>query len=205
MKTIRLFTLLFTLLCVADVYAVTAEKILANAASKYAEAGSVSATYTFSSKAGGRSRGSIYVKGMKYMIDTPQASVCYNGTNQWEYLKSTNECTVTAPTFQATAQLNPYAVLTTYKSSYRAATVKSSIKGTYAVRLTPVSSHSPIARATMYIKASDWQPVRLDILDRGGTLTTIVITGIKTGVAIPDSKFVFDKKKHPGVEIIDLR
>lgn len=197
--------LLLSLFAALGCHAITAAKILSNAASKFSNSGSVSATYTFSSKNGGRSKGTIKVKGKQFRIETPQVMVCYNGTNQWEYIPSSKQCTVTSPTYQETAQINPYAILSTYKSSYKASTVKSSIKGTYAVRLTPVSSHSPISKATLYIKSSDWQPVRLDILDRSGNLTTILITGITLGAKFSDSTFIFDKKKHPDVELIDLR
>ena len=199
------FLMLLSIFAALGCEAITADKILANAASKFSKAGSVSATYTFSSKGGARSRGTIKVKGKQFRIETPQVMVCYNGTSQWEYLPASKQCTVTSPTYQETAQINPYAILSTYKSSYKATTVKSSIKGTYAVRLTPVSGHSPISKATLYIKASDWQPARLDILDRNGNLTTILITGITLGANLPDSNFTFSRKNHPDVELIDLR
>lgn len=205
MKKNNILTLLLILLASFTAGAITADKILANAAARFTKAGGISASYTFSSKTGGRSEGTIKVKGKKFRIDTPQVMVCYDGTNQWEYVKGNDECTLTAPTFQETSQLNPYAVLSTYKTAYRAASVKSSIKGTYAVRLTPVSSHSAIAKATLYVRASDWQPVRLDVLDRTGSLTTIIIKSITTGVNLPDATFRFDKTAHRGVEMIDLR
>lgn len=185
--------------------AITADKILANAASRFSKAGSVSASYTFFSKNGGRSSGTIKVKGKRFRIDTPQVLVCYDGSNQWEYVKCSDECTLTAPTSQETSQLNPYAILTSYKSAYRVSSLKSGIKGTYAVRLTPISTHSAISKATLYIRAKDWQPVRLDVLDRTGVLTTIYIQSIVVGAKFPDSTFRFDKKSHKGVELIDLR
>lgn len=184
--------------------AITAEQILASTTSRFTKAGAVSATYTFSSK-GARSSGSIKAKGKKFRIDTPAVSVYYNGTDLWEYNKGEKQCTLSTPPYSETAQMNPYAILSSYKSSYKATAVKSGIKGTYAVRLTPVSSHSPVSKATVYIRASDWQPVRLDVLDRRGALTTILITSIKAGVSVSDADFNFNVKNHPGTELIDLR
>lgn len=185
--------------------AITADQVLSNAASGFREAGGISASYTFSTKSGARSKGSIKVDGKKFHIETPDVMVCYNGVNQWEYVKASNQCTLTSPTYTETAQINPYAILSTYKNSYKATTVKSGIKGTYAIRLTPVSNYSPISKATLYVKSSDWQPVRLDVLDRNGNLTTIIISGISTGLKFQDSTFTFDKKKYPNAELIDLR
>lgn len=204
MKKIYLLFLI-AMLAALNCNALSADKILGNAAEKFSKAGGISASYTFSSKAGGKNSGTIKVKGKQFRIETPQIMVCYNGTNQWEYVAQSKQCTLTSPTFQETAQINPYAIISTYKNSYRATTVKSNIKGTYAVRLTPVSSHSPISKATIYIKASDWQPVRLDVLDKTGNITTILITSISTGLKLPDSTFIFDKKKYPDTELIDLR
>lgn len=200
-----LYILLLLTIAAGECYALTADEILNNSASVFRKAGGISATYTFSTKGGGRSKGSIKVEGKKFRIETPEIMVCYNGENQWEYVSSTNQCTVTAPTFTETAQINPYAILSTYKKSYKASTVKSSIKGTYAIRLTPKSNYSPVSKATLYVKSADWQPVRLDILDKNGNLNTILITGISTGVKFQNGTFTFDKKKYPNAELIDLR
>lgn len=201
-KFLTIIILLFS--GIISVSALTAEQILANAASKFTKSGAVSATYTFTMN--GRSNsGSIKAKSKKFCIETSSAMVCYNGVNLWEYNKAEDQCTLSAPPYSETAQMNPYAILSSYKSAYKASTVKSKIKGTYAIRLTPTASHSPISKATVYIRASDWQPVRLDILDRSGALTTILITSIKVGAPIPDSDFEFNTKQHPGTELIDLR
>ena len=192
-------------MAVLPVKAITADQVLGNAASVFTKAGSVSATYTISSGSSGKVSGSIKVEGKKFRIQTHVATVCYNGTNQWEYVAKNKQCTLTSPTYQETAQINPYAILSTYKNSYKIASVKSNISGTYAIRLTPISSNSALAKATIYIKSSDWQPVRLDILDKNNVTTTIIITGITLGQKFTDSTFTFDKKNYPGVELIDLR
>lgn len=200
-----LFSLSLIILSAFSSLAISADQILAKAASVFSKAGSVSATYTISSKGAGQTKGSIKAEGKKFCIETPQMMVCYNGTNQWEYVAQSKQCTLTAPTYQETAQINPYTFLNTYKSSFKASTEKSNINGTYAVRLVPVSGKSAISKAVIYIKSSDWQPVRLDVLDKTGNLTSIVITGISLGQKFPDSTFTFDKKKYPKVELIDLR
>lgn len=199
---------LYILLLLCSVFtadAITAEQVLANAANGFSKASGISASYTLKFQNGGSSNGSINVQGKKFRIETAQLMICYDGNNQWEYLAKSKQCTLTAPSYQETAQINPFAILNTYKSSYKAAMAKSSIKGTYAVRLTPVSSTSPISRATLYIKSSDWLPVRLDVLDKEGNLSTILIKEINLNAKFNDGTFTFDKKNYPGVELIDLR
>ena len=204
MKRLFTFIIVSFLFCFGG-KAITAEKVLSNAADVFSKAGSIEATYTFSSAKGGNSKGNIKVDGKKYKIEMPHFIVWYDGNNQWEYVVKMNQCTLSTPTSQELSQLNHYAILNSYKNSYKATSVKSNIKGTYAIRLTPLSSNSPISKATIFIKASDWQPVRLDILDKTGNLSTILVTGISLGKKFNESTFTFDKKNYPGVELIDLR
>ena len=46
---------------------------------------------------------------------------------------------------------------------------------------------------------------RLKIFDKNGSKYTYDITTLNTKIVLDDSFFVFDKSKHPGVTVEDLR
>ena len=59
---------------------------------------------------------------------------------------------------------------------------------------------------TLIVTKSEYRPVNIEMLYRGyQEPTEIVISNYRTGQKYVDSSFVFDAKKHPGVEVIDLR
>ncbi|MFN3667517.1 MAG: LolA family protein, partial [Sediminibacterium sp.] len=43
------------------------------------------------------------------------------------------------------------------------------------------------------------------ILEKNGNVYTYTVSNFNGKAVIPDAQFVFDKKKYPGVEEIDLR
>jgi outer membrane lipoprotein carrier protein len=43
------------------------------------------------------------------------------------------------------------------------------------------------------------------VLENAGNRYTYTVTSLKTNAAIADAQFSFDKKKYPGVELVDLR
>ena len=185
---------------------ISATQVLDNAAGRLHKSGGIVASYTV--KGSGNKvgvRGTLKVKGSKFAILDNNVSTWYDGATQWNYNVHSDECTVSTPTVSEISQINPYALLTGYKTLYKASMAKSKIFGTYAVKMTPVSRQNPVKSAVLYVRATDWQPVRIDLADRQNQTVTILITSIKTGQKLSDSAFTFPKSKYPKAEIIDLR
>lgn len=182
----------------------TASGILDKAASALLKGGGVSASYTIKS-GGGTQQGTLNVKGKKFNISSRAASTWYNGRTLWDYNAANNEVTLSAPTAQEVSAINPYALVASYKTAYTPKLLKSSIRGTYAVLLAPKSTQSAVKSAIVYIRASDYQPVRLDVTARNGSVSTIVVTNIRRGVKLADAVFNFPKNKYPNASIVDLR
>ena len=43
---------------------------------------------------------------------------------------------------------------------------------------------------------------RAQVIDKSDNTVEFKLTNVNTNAALADSKFVFDEKKHPGVEVI---
>ncbi len=182
----------------------TAASVLDKAASALLKAKTVTASYTVKS-GGAVQKGSISVKGKKFCIACGGFGTWYDGRTLWNYNKADNEVTISAPTAQEIVTVNPYALLSSYKTLFTAKLQNSSIAGTYAITLTPKSAQNMVRHAVLYIRSSDSQPVRLDVTDRTGAKSIVVITDIRRGSKLTDSAFVFPSSRYKNVSTIDLR
>lgn len=184
--------------------ALTASDILQKSASALLKSGGVTASYTYKTGAYSES-GTLYAKGKKYSLISSKRSIWYNGQSLWSLNPAEKEVTLSLPTAAEASALNPYMLVSSYKTEYTAQLVTSNIKGTYGILLTPKNKSSYIKSATLCVRSSNYMPVRLDITDRSGNKSTIVITNVKTGQKLGDSTFTYNAKSHPGVSLIDLR
>ena len=71
------------------------------------------------------------------------------------------------------------------------------------VELTPLDKTKAIFKILLNIQNSSI--VSAKFLEKSGNRYTLSISGVKPNDAIPESTFVFDAKKYPGVEVVDLR
>lgn len=195
---------MFTICSVAHAVMSDAAQIMQKSASALLKSGGVTASYTL--KTGGASEtGSISVKGKKFAITSSSRSIWYDGASLWTFDPEEKEVTLTAPTAADVASVNPYLLVSNYKTEYTARLVKGTVKGTYNIQLTPKNRQNYVKSATLCIRASNYMPVRMDVTDRNGNKTVIVVSHVKTGVKLADSVFRFTPKNHPGVKLIDLR
>ena len=83
--------IIFTLICalsLANVSAQTAKEILDKAASVVNAKKGATADFVMSGKYG-NAAGTISIKGNKFVANTPQAKMWYDGKTQWTYMTST--------------------------------------------------------------------------------------------------------------------
>lgn len=195
---------LFAVCSVAHAATPDAAQIMQKSASALLKSGGVTASYTL--KAGGASEtGSISVKGKKFAIASQTVRYGMTVPHCGLLTLTEKEVTLTAPTAADVASVNPYLLVSNYKTEYTARLVKGTVKGTYNIQLTPKNRQNYVKSATLCIRASNYMPVRMDVTDRNGNKTVIVISNVKTGVKLSDSVFRFTPKNHPGVKLIDLR
>jgi len=57
----------------------------------------------------------------------------------------------------------------------------------------------------IYVARDSYQPLYILAQQRDGSRSEIVITDYQPGQRYADSFFVFNRKQHPNVELIDLR
>lgn len=153
--------------------------------------------------------GTIDIKGSKFHFDTPDMETWFDGKTQWVLQKGWDEVNVTEPKQEEVQAINPTTLFSVYKTgcNYRYVGENKDIKGrnVHEVELTPQDKTSEMNKIVMQISSSDYMPVKIHITYKNKMENNIYINQYKKNLELPDSLFVFNVKKYPDAEIIDLR
>ena len=191
-----------------------AKGILNLSSQKYAEAGAITASFTLNvkdikAKVTYSFDGNIQMKENKFYLSTPETDSWFDGQTQWVYLKDSEEVNITEPSKEEVQMINPSVIFDLYKKgcNYKYAGEKKDIKqrSVYEIELTPANKKGDMQKITVQINKDDYIPVTFTISYKNNLQNILYINSYKTKQTLPDSNFVFDKKKYPNVEIIDLR
>ncbi|MCM1028195.1 MAG: outer-membrane lipoprotein carrier protein LolA [Pseudoflavonifractor sp.] len=204
LKTIAQSILALMLLLISStpqaIAAQSALQLLNRAVAMMKSAESITATFTTTGQ--GNLRGTLTIAGNKFSIDSPKMKVWYDGKTQWTWSQDAGEVNITEPTPDELAQVNPYAILTSLNSRYKASYIGNPSQRT--ILLKPSMPNPTVTRAEVTFGA-DEMPSRMKLFFPSGGIMTITLTSVKTGSKLPDSTFRFITSKAPGAEIIDLR
>lgn len=194
--------IIFTLICalsLANVSAQTAKEILDKAASVVNAKKGATADFVMSGKYG-NAAGTISIKGNKFVANTPQAKMWYDGKTQWTYMTSTEEVNVSTPTEAQQQTMNPYRFINLYNMGY--AMTKKEVKNGYEVYMKATNPKRTITE--MYITVNNqFVPTNVKMKTAKGW-TNINISNFRKA-SLPDKAFRFNAKDYPKAEVIDLR
>ncbi|MCF2708363.1 LolA-like putative outer membrane lipoprotein chaperone [Bacteroides pyogenes] len=190
-----------------------AKTVLDNAAEAFRKAGGVQAEFAVKTYNNGQlesfSDGLIRLKGEKFLLKTSEATTWFDGTTQWSYMDGSDEVNISNPTQEELQSINPYALLYSYRKGFSYALGKVADfhgKPVFEVILTATDRKQSFSRIVLYVARNTYQPVFISLQQPGAkNRSEITVTAYQIGKKYADADFVFDKKKFPKVEIIDLR
>ena len=190
-----------------------AKAILDGVSAKFKTFTSVNATFTYkvenaSNKVLSTKTGSIKMKGTKYWILFNGQEIFCNGTTVWNYDKAANEVTISKMDGSAGA-ITPQKLFTNFYDTDFLYTLngekKSGNKTLQEIEMTPVDKGKPNHKVYVQVDKTAKTIYSTKVLENAGNRYTYTVNTMKTNQKIADSQFVFDKKKYPGVEEVDLR
>ncbi len=188
-----------------------AKAILDKVSAKIKSMSSIKANFTLTmnnaaGKSTGTRKGSFLMKGSKYKVDMGEQKIICDGKSVWTYLPANKEVQVTTfnPNEQALspAKLFSGAYNSEYKSRYVGEKTASG-KKVDVIEMTPINTKA-FKKVQLFVDKSSNMVSGGNMTDKNGGTYGYSISGV-TGSTIPDAEFVFDTKKHPDVEVIDLR
>lgn len=150
--------------------------------------------------------GTVYMKGVKYRISVTGQEIFSDGNNVWTYDKAANEVTITKLDPSANS-LTPQKLFTNFYEKdflYKLnGPVKVGAKTLKEVELTPTDKTKPFHKVLLYVDNNAINSTK--IFEKTGNRYTYSTTALTPNAAVADAQFVFDAKKYPGVEVVDLR
>ncbi len=188
-----------------------AKKILDAVSSKFKTYKTVQAKFSLivENSAGknlGTKAGTVYMKGTKYRITVTGQEIFSDGSNVWTYDKASNEVTISKIDPSANS-LTPQKLFTNfydkdflYKLNGPATINGKSMK---EIELTPIDKTKPFHKVLLYVDNIGINTTK--IFEKNGNRYTYSTSSLTPNVAIADAMFVFDAKKYPDVEVVDLR
>jgi outer membrane lipoprotein-sorting protein len=188
-----------------------AKKILDQVSAKFKAYKSVQAQFVLkienaTGKSLGNKSGNVFMKGTKYRISASGQEIFSDGSNIWTYEKAANEVTINKidPTANS---ITPQKLFTNFYDKdflYKLnGIVKEGGKNLQEIELTPIDKSKPFFKVLVYVDKSTIYTTK--VFEKTGNRYTYSISNMKTNGVISDDTFVFDVKKYPGVEVVDLR
>lgn len=177
-----------------------AREVLDKTAHALQQAGGIRATF------GGTGSGTLLLKGNQFYLSSGGIQSWFDGKTQWSYLESSEEVNVSNPTPEELQTINPYALLSIYKSGYNykyAGTKSRNGKQGFEVILTPENKQD-ITSITLFVSQT-YQPLYIKVEQSNKSANEIIVTSYQTNQPLDNATFKFDIKKFPNAEVIDLR
>lgn len=193
---------------------VKAKSILAEVSKKYRAYDVIKTDFTFTienpqAKIKETQAGTLIARSKtnQYKIVLKDQELISDGKSQWTYLKSDKEVQVNEVSANNEA-FNPAKLFTMYEKGFKSLfTGESKVNGRtyYNIDLTPLDSKTSFFKVRLRIDKVTRQINHAVLFDKNGNRYTYAIRSFTPNVSVPASTFVFDAKKHPGVEVVDLR
>ncbi len=191
-----------------------AKKVLDAVSANFKKYKSVKASFVFKNedakgKVLGVKKGNLFMKGTKYRITLigGQDIFC-DGVNIWTYDKSANEVTVSK--FDPTQNtITPQKLFTNFYDKdflYRLNGDKAEAgKQLQEIELTPYDKTKSFFKVYLMVDKAAKTIYSTKIMEKSGVHYVYTVSSLNGNAQVGDDVFVFDQKKYPGVELVDLR
>ncbi len=190
-----------------------AKAILDGVSAKFKTYSTVQASFSYkvenaSGKALSNKTGSIMMKGTKYKVLFSGQEIFCNGTTVWNYDKAANEVTI-SNLDASSGMITPQKLFTNfYDKDFRYmlnGEKRIGSKTLQEIELTPIDKSKSFHKVYVQVDKTAKTIYSTRVLENAGNRYIYTVTSMKTNAALSDASFTFDKKKYPGVEVVDLR
>ncbi len=152
--------------------------------------------------------GSVTIKGKKFILKTGEGQDIYSdGRTVWTHIidsKEVMKCSVEESLEDV--QFDPSEMFTIWERDFKYKyDGEETIGGVshHVIKLFPTKSDKGFHTIILKINKETLEIKQFIIKGKDGSTTQYTLTTFKTGMSLSDSMFMFNKAKHPGVEIFD--
>lgn len=191
-----------------------AKKILDAVSAKFKTFKAVQALFSFKNEDGkgkvlGIKKGSLFMKGNKYRVSITGGQDIYcDGVNIWTYDKTANEVTISKYD-PSQSSITPQKLFSNFYDKdylYKLnGDKKEAGKTLQEIELTPYDKSKSFFKVLVWVDKKTQAIFSTKVLEKSGNKYTYTVSTFNGNATVADTQFIFDKKKYPGVEVVDLR
>ncbi|AMR33768.1 gliding motility protein [Mucilaginibacter sp. PAMC 26640] len=148
----------------------------------------------------------IYENGSAAKSNVTQ-EIISDGKSQWTYLKDANEVQL-ADADNSEEGFNPAKIFTMYEKGYKylyTGQQKIGAKIYQVIDLTPEQAGKTFFKVRLMVDKVKNQLYSAMIFDKNGSHYTYTLRSFASVKSVSDASFAYNKKDHPGAELVDLR
>lgn len=150
--------------------------------------------------------GKGWVKGDKYYASFGEVTRISNGKKTWTILKEEKSVYISDEDGDEES-INPKKLMTMWDTGFKSKYEKETKMGEETVHVIHLYPKNPKAAdyhtITLYISKANNELKKATLKGKDGTVMNYTVNKLQFNVDAPDSKFVFDKSKYPGYQIIE--
>ena len=150
---------------------------------------------------GDSEKGHAWLQGEAYKIEMADQQTISDGTTIWSYLIDDEEVMISNAT--EGADNTPLKLLTSLDKSYAATLAGIDAQGVASIEL--ANPNGQYKRVSLKIDTKKTALKSMDVYMNDGSKLVITVEEMKFDQNLDDKFFTFDAKKHPKVDVIDMR
>lgn len=186
-----------------------AKKILDAVSTKFKSFKSVSSKFTLkiensANKLIGNKSGTVYMKGTKYRISVNGQEIFCDGSNVWTLDNVAKEVTI-SKLDASNNTITPQKLFTNFYDKDFLYKLNSDAGGIQEIELTPIDKTKPFYKVLLYINKKSQTISSTKVFEKTGNRYTYTVSSMNGSADIADNMFIYDGKKYPGIEVVDLR
>jgi outer membrane lipoprotein carrier protein len=190
-----------------------AKKVLDAVSKKFKSFKAVHSAFTLQiedakGKVQGMKKGTVDMKDQKYHVNITGQEIFCDGITVWTYDKGANEVTITQldPTGGG---ITPQKLFTSFYDKdflYKLnGEKKLAGKTVLEIEMTPVDKTKAFHKVYLLVDKKNQTILATKVLEKNGNVYSYTVNTLNSNAPIKDNVFVFDKKKFPSAEEVDLR
>ena len=152
----------------------------------------------------GNKSGTVFMKGTKYRVKVAGQDIFCDGSNIWTVDAAAKEITVTKLDLSNNT-ITPQKLFTNFYDKDFLYKLNSDAKGIQEIELTPIDKAKMFHKVILFINKAAKTITSTKVFEKAGNRYTYTVSGMNTTSNISDATFTFDRKKYPGMELVDLR
>ena len=159
--------------------------------------------------AGDRQGGEVSVAGDKYRLKLPEQEIYNDGKTVWTFIQTSSykEVTINDAALME-GELTPSNIYKMYQTGFNYKLLADKTyqgKPDAVVDLTELKANAAFKQVRLMVEKASHNLLGWEMFDGQGGVITYSFKNLKAAPNLPVTYFMFDVKKYPGIEVIDLR